>query len=239
MLLKSNGSVESNCPRRWAVAIGGGLTALAIAFAGFYLPARSADAAEPQRKEAEEKPAPKPAPRPDTLKDTIDKLLKDAGDDPEARKQIEELLKQGEISLAVPIQSRVKKWDSLQAKLERKQRLVTSITELSDLVGLRIIVLFFRDLDRVCNVLEERFRILERFGAFIRPREAEAGTCTAERRRILQQRGLTADQLDRAGRALASDPGRAANLFDAIQKRAVNTVGAVPKPDPAGHAPPR
>ena len=61
----------------------------------------------------------------------------------------------------------------------------------------------------------------------------------AERRRILQQRGLTADQLDRAGRALASDPGRAANLFDAIQKRAVNAVDGLPKPDSAGHAHPR
>lgn len=93
MLLKSNGKVESHCPRRWAIAIGGGLTAVAIALAGLYLPVRSADAAEPQRKEAEDKPVPKPAPRPDTLKDTIDKLLKDAGDDPEVRKQIEELLK--------------------------------------------------------------------------------------------------------------------------------------------------
>ena len=44
----------------------------------------------------------------------------------------------------------------------------------------------------------------------------------AMRRRILQQRGLTVDQLDRAGRALANDPQRAADLFDAIDKRAVN-----------------
>ena len=44
----------------------------------------------------------------------------------------------------------------------------------------------------------------------------------AMRRRILQQRGLTVEQLDRAGRALANDPQRAADIFDAIDKRAVN-----------------
>ena len=44
----------------------------------------------------------------------------------------------------------------------------------------------------------------------------------AMRQRILQQRGLTVEQLDRAGRALANDPQRAADLFDAIDKRAVN-----------------
>lgn len=46
----------------------------------------------------------------------------------------------------------------------------------------------------------------------------------AARRRILQQRGLTVEQMDRAGRALANDPKRAAAIFDAIQKRAVNVV---------------
>jgi hypothetical protein len=48
----------------------------------------------------------------------------------------------------------------------------------------------------------------------------------AARRRILQQRGLTVEQMDRAGRALANDPGRAASIFDAIQKRAVNVVNS-------------
>ena len=46
----------------------------------------------------------------------------------------------------------------------------------------------------------------------------------AARRRILQQRGLTVELMDRAGRALANDPQRAADLFDAVDKRAVNVV---------------
>lgn len=51
---------------------------------------------------------------------------------------------------------------------------------------------------------------------------ADTVVLAAMRRRILQQRGLTVEQLDRAGRALANDPQRAADLFDAIDKRAVN-----------------
>ena len=51
---------------------------------------------------------------------------------------------------------------------------------------------------------------------------ADTVALAAMRQRILQQRGLTVEQLDRAGRALANDPQRAADLFDAIDKRAVN-----------------
>ena len=50
----------------------------------------------------------------------------------------------------------------------------------------------------------------------------------AARRRILQQRGLTVEVMDRAARALANDPVRATALFDAIEKRVVNA----PPPSP-------
>jgi hypothetical protein len=53
---------------------------------------------------------------------------------------------------------------------------------------------------------------------------SDSGALAAARRRILQQRGLTVEQMDRAGRALANDPQHAADLFDAIDKRAVNVV---------------
>jgi hypothetical protein len=44
----------------------------------------------------------------------------------------------------------------------------------------------------------------------------------ASRRRILQQRGLTAEQLESAARALGDDPERALAIWRAIDKRAVN-----------------
>lgn len=58
-------------------------------------------------------------------------------------------------------------------------------------------------------------------------RRAEGSTTdtvalAAVRRRILQQRGLTVEQMDRAARALANDPQRASDLFSAIDKRTTN-----------------
>ncbi|HKB04400.1 MAG TPA: M56 family metallopeptidase, partial [Gemmataceae bacterium] len=83
MLLKNSGRVEGRCPRRWALAIGGALIALAVLAAGLYVQPRPAMAGEP----------PKPAAKPDPLKEAIEKLKKDVGGDPEAVKQLEELLK--------------------------------------------------------------------------------------------------------------------------------------------------
>lgn len=58
-------------------------------------------------------------------------------------------------------------------------------------------------------------------------RRAEATTgdtieLAASRRRILQQRGLTADQLEAAARKLGDDPERALEIWQAIDRRAVN-----------------
>jgi len=98
MLLRTQGCVERRCPRRWAVALGGGLTALAVLAAGLSVQPRAVSAAEPEKKPVEKKDvdkkeAPKPAARPDLLKEMLEKLQKDAGDDPEAKKKIEELKK--------------------------------------------------------------------------------------------------------------------------------------------------
>ena len=61
----------------------------------------------------------------------------------------------------------------------------------------------------------------------------------AARKRILQQRGLTVEQMDRAARALANDPQRAADLFDAIDKRAVNVPNDTVHKDTSRAAPQR
>lgn len=44
----------------------------------------------------------------------------------------------------------------------------------------------------------------------------------ASRRRILQQRGLTVDQLEAAARKLADDPDRALEIWQAIDRRVIN-----------------
>jgi beta-lactamase regulating signal transducer with metallopeptidase domain len=108
MLLRTSGGVERRCPRRWALGIGGGLTALAILAAGLTVQPRPASAAptEPEKKEPAKKDAP-PAAKPDPLKDALEKLKKDLGDDPDAQKKLDELiggLKEGK---AVPRLPRV------------------------------------------------------------------------------------------------------------------------------------
>lgn len=50
---------------------------------------------------------------------------------------------------------------------------------------------------------------------------SDSAATNTTRRRVLQQRGLTVQQLDRAARALAADPERATAIFEAIQRRAI------------------
>ncbi len=88
MLLQQPTKFERHCPRRWQLAFGGILTALAIVAAGFSLQPRIVEAAEPEKKDPV-----KPSPKADVLKDAIDKIKKDVGDDPNAVKPLEDLLK--------------------------------------------------------------------------------------------------------------------------------------------------
>lgn len=52
----------------------------------------------------------------------------------------------------------------------------------------------------------------------------DSAVLAAKRRQVLQQRGLTAEQLESAGRALGTDPERAVAIFQAIDRRAVNAT---------------
>lgn len=74
--------------------------------------------------------------------------------------QIERVLMESDITLGVPIESRVKDLDSLMEKLERKEIDIEKVSDLDDLIGLRVILLFKRDLDLVTKCLKETFIIL-------------------------------------------------------------------------------
>ena len=76
----------------------------------------------------------------------------------ELQRQIQYLFDKNGISLAVPLQSRTKKWDSIFRKIN--QQIVTiksSILELQDLVGLRVILLFKKDIEKVSEIIKENF----------------------------------------------------------------------------------
>ncbi len=70
-----------------------------------------------------------------------------------------ELLKQQNIALAVPIEHRVKAWDSIAEKIDRKSLALEELTELPDLVGLRLILLFSRDLEKTHGLISETFTV--------------------------------------------------------------------------------
>lgn len=74
--------------------------------------------------------------------------------------QFDRLLIENDIAIGVPIESRVKQWSSIEEKIERKALTLTTVSDLDDLVGARIILLFSRDLDRVEKVIGDTFEVL-------------------------------------------------------------------------------
>ena len=76
--------------------------------------------------------------------------------------ELAKLLEDHSISLAVPVQVRVKEWESVVTKIVRKSLVPSSVMELADLVGARLILLFRRDVEGACRLLEEAFPGCER-----------------------------------------------------------------------------
>lgn len=74
--------------------------------------------------------------------------------------QITELLVKNGISLAVPLESQVKSWESISQKVNRLKIEISDVAALNDFIGLRVILLFRRDVDRVCNLLSSMLKVL-------------------------------------------------------------------------------
>ena len=94
----------------------------------------------------------------------------------ELQRQIQYLFDKNGISLAVPLQSRTKKWDSIFRKIN--QQIVTiksSILELQDLVGLRVILLFKKDIEKVSEIIKENFLLIREYNTNERLGDSEFG----------------------------------------------------------------
>lgn len=76
------------------------------------------------------------------------------------KKEFEDLLTANSISLGVPIESRTKKWSSIVEKMERKALNFSSIQQIDDLIGIRIILLFYRDLEKTCNLISKTLVVI-------------------------------------------------------------------------------
>jgi putative GTP pyrophosphokinase len=93
----------------------------------------------------------------------------------EVSSQINRLLENQQISLGLPIEYRVKKWSSIVDKLERLPIKIASVKDLNDLVGLRLILLFRRDLTKVCELISSTFNVLSQYDTQQRLNEDQFG----------------------------------------------------------------
>ncbi|WP_081044880.1 GTP pyrophosphokinase [Klebsiella aerogenes] len=75
--------------------------------------------------------------------------------------QIDVILSDNKLSLGVPIESRVKTLSSIMDKDNRKSLKINSIVELDDYIGIRLIMLFKRDIEKVISCLKGNFIILK------------------------------------------------------------------------------
>jgi len=81
----------------------------------------------------------------------------------ELLRQVEHLLSTEQVLLGFPIQARVKSWSSIAEKLGRVRLDIQDVRDLQDLVGIRVILLFRRDLQRACRAIERNFRVRKRY----------------------------------------------------------------------------
>lgn len=89
-----------------------------------------------------------------SLKNVYDKLCE------ESSKQIEVMIENGLIKLAVPIEKRTKTIKSVLEKIERYN--YTKLDQINDMVGIRVIVLFKKDIEKVCDLIEENFQVIRK-----------------------------------------------------------------------------
>jgi len=89
--------------------------------------------------------------------------------------QLRTLFDRANLTLGVPVESRVKSWDSLDEKLQRKRMTLKTILALDDLVGIRAIFLFQRDVEAARDLIKRTFTIESEENAGTRLDEQQFG----------------------------------------------------------------
>lgn len=75
------------------------------------------------------------------------------------KEQVKVLLDSNKIVLFTPMENRIKAWSSLEKKYLLENKLIESFEDITDLAGLRIIVLFEQDIEKVCEIIRNNFCI--------------------------------------------------------------------------------
>ncbi|PHR52390.1 MAG: hypothetical protein COA47_17820 [Robiginitomaculum sp.] len=73
--------------------------------------------------------------------------------------QLSDLIEKNEITLGTQIESRIKSLQSIEDKITRKKKSIQCITDFDDFVGIRVIVLFKCDIDKICDLIKENFSV--------------------------------------------------------------------------------
>jgi len=80
----------------------------------------------------------------------------------EITSQLYALANKENLSLGFPVEHRVKKFDSIQSKVERLHLSLKSIQDLHDLIGVRLIFLFRRDVEKACDLITKTFQVIKK-----------------------------------------------------------------------------
>ena len=89
--------------------------------------------------------------------------------------QLYKLVERNDIPLGVPLESRIKTWESILDKIDRKSLDIKKITELYDLVGARLILLFRKDIVFIDKIIKESFKIIDSENVFDRLDDSQFG----------------------------------------------------------------
>lgn len=79
------------------------------------------------------------------------------------------------LKLGFPIQKRIKTWSSIKDKLLDQNLKLKSIKQLQDLIGLRIVFLYKRDLKLIENIIQKTFVVKKRYDTSDRLAENQFG----------------------------------------------------------------
>lgn len=90
--------------------------------------------------------------------------------------QISQLLEQNDVALGFPIQNRTKDWSSISDKVKNGRfSIKKSIFEMQDLVGLRVILLFKPDAQKVCDLIEQNLNVVRKYDTISRLKDDQFG----------------------------------------------------------------
>lgn len=93
----------------------------------------------------------------------------------ELKNQITTMIESSGIHLAFPVLYRVKTLESALEKIERLDFSKKTLTHFQDLVGLRVVVLFSRDIDVISRLISEKFVVVRQYNTMDRLKEDQFG----------------------------------------------------------------